>query len=52
MVGEISHGDFLDEIDTIMAIEEEFNIVISDDEAESINIVSDLVELIKRKLEK
>ncbi|WDV47662.1 acyl carrier protein [Clostridiaceae bacterium M8S5] len=41
-------ADSLDIVELIMAIEDEFNIEISDDEAESIKTVKDAVEYIEK----
>ena len=42
-------ADSLDIVELIMAFEEEFEVEISDDEAEKIRTVTDAVELIKAK---
>lgn len=42
-------ADSLDFVEIIMAVEEEFDIEITDDEAEKIDTVEDLVECIKAK---
>lgn len=41
-------ADSLDIVELIMALEEEFNMEIPDEEAEKINTVGDVVEYIKR----
>ncbi len=43
-------ADSLDQVELIMAMEEEFGISISDEEAEKITKVRDAVEFIKRAL--
>lgn len=42
-------ADSLDVVELVMAIEERFNIEISDDQADKISAVSDLVDYIKSK---
>nr|UNJ15502.1 acyl carrier protein [Cyanidiaceae sp.] len=45
-------ADSLDNVELVMAIEEEFNIVISDTDAEKISNVREAVEFIMNKLNK
>ena len=42
-------GDQLDVIELVMALEEKFNITISDDEAERLQTVQDVSECVSRK---
>ena len=42
-------GDQLDVIELVMALEEKFNITISDDEAENLQTVQDVSECVSRK---
>lgn len=42
--------DSLDEIELVMAMEEEFEIEIGDEEAESVKTIGQAVDLIQRKL--
>lgn len=44
-------ADSLDAIEIIMALEEEFNIEIADEDAEELEKVSDIVEYIEERLE-
>ena len=44
------HGDALDVIELVMELEEEFNIVISDDEAERLRFVKDICDLVTSKV--
>ena len=43
-------GDALDVIELVMELEEQFNIEISDDEAERMRTVQDVYECVSRKL--
>lgn len=45
-------ADTLDHIELIMAVEEEFELCIIDEDAERINTVGDLVEYVKDKVER
>lgn len=45
-------ADSLDQVELIMAMEEEFDVSISDEEAEKIMTVQDAVDYIKKALEK
>lgn len=45
-------ADTLDHIELIMAVEEEFELCIIDEDAERINTVGDLVEYVKAKVER
>jgi acyl carrier protein len=45
-------ADSLDQVELIMAMEEEFDVSISDEEAEKIITVQDAIDYIKRALEK
>lgn len=47
--GEDLGSDSLDLLEVIMAVEEEFEIEISDQEAESLNTVQDLLKLLERR---
>lgn len=44
-------ADTLDHVEIIMAIEEEFGICVVDEEADRINTVGDLVDIVKSKAE-
>ena len=44
------NGDALDVIELVMELEEQFNIEISDDEAERMRTVQDVYECVSRKL--
>lgn len=44
-------ADSLDVVELIMAIEEEFNIEVPDEDAETITTVGEAVEYIKKKIE-
>jgi acyl carrier protein len=44
-------ADTLDHVEIIMAIEEEFGICVCDEEADRINTVGDLVDIVKSKAE-
>ena len=41
--------DSLDVVDTVMAIEESFDIAISDEELDEVKTLGDLIEIIKEK---
>ncbi|MFI4853320.1 MAG: acyl carrier protein [Candidatus Makana argininalis] len=43
-------ADSLDMIELIMSLEENFNIIITDDESEKLNTIKELINLIKSKL--
>lgn len=45
-------ADSLDSVDLIMALEEKFNIEITDEEAQAVKIVKDIVSIIENKLQK
>ena len=44
-------ADSLDQVELIMAMEEEFNVSISDDEAEKIVTVQDAMDYVKKAME-
>lgn len=44
-------ADALDHVELIMAIEEEFGICVCDEEADRINTVGDLVDIVKSKID-
>ena len=44
-------ADTLDHIELIMAVEEEFELCIIDEDAERINTVGDLIDYVKAKVE-
>ncbi len=45
-------ADTLDHIELIMAVEEEFELCIIDEDAERINTVGDLIDYVKAKVER
>lgn len=44
-------ADSLDIVELVMALEEEFDLEISDDDAEKIQTIQDVVSYVKRKIE-